>query len=113
MAACLITASVTWMIAKWQYKRIERSKPPHENLWKIAFFTLIAIWALMTIYKWIKKWINWTIELIRGIDIAQDRIRSQIEFCQSKSGKGYNRVTARERAAALGYGVTVTDKQKK
>ena len=41
--ACLVTASVTWMVAKQHFEKIETPLVEPTNRWKIAFMTLLSI----------------------------------------------------------------------
>ena len=67
--ACLLTASVTWIMAKWIYKQKENLSTPPMNMWKIACITIGIIWV-MTRTKDCFLWIRRKLRILESIQNA-------------------------------------------
>ena len=60
VSACVLTASMTWILAKHTYERKDDPSPPPINKWKIALLTIGALWVIKKVvmefpFRWIQK----------------------------------------------------------
>ena len=56
--ACVLTASMTWILAKRKFEKQDDPSPPPINKWKIALLSIGALWMIkkmMTGFRWIQK----------------------------------------------------------
>ena len=60
--ACLVTASVTWMVAKQHFEKIETPLVEPTNRWKIAFMTLLSIVITISLVYAGWVWYLWSQE---------------------------------------------------
>ena len=106
--ACLLTASVTWSMAKWTYKEKEIISTPPMNMWKIACITIGIIWVMNRIkdsFQWIRRKLR-ILESIQNASIScQYRMPTNEFNDDSKIPKRMIRGNPRQRAMAA-MGVT-------
>ena len=54
-ALCLLTASITWTLARWRYYVPEPQPKESINLWKVAFIVTVLVITVVHIYiHWLK-----------------------------------------------------------
>ena len=66
VGACLLTASMTWVMAKWTYQPKD-NKPPL-NWWKFACITIGIIWIM----KIVQDCFRWMIMKLRILESIQN-----------------------------------------
>ena len=98
VGACLLTASVTWLMAKWTYKHRESPNSPPFNLWKIACITIAIIWTTNKFGKG-TRWMKRMIRNLESIQNASFHVPPN-ESCNNAKGpkKGFNQGGPKQRA---------------
>ena len=72
VSACVLTASMTWILAKRTYERKEDPKPPPINKWKIALLTLGALWVMK---KNVMEFpFRWTYKKLKNLERIQESL---------------------------------------
>ena len=99
--ACLLTASMTWILAKRTYEKKEALSTPPLNMWKIALITIGMIWIMKIIrdgFRWIRKKLR-ILELIQNahFHIPPTEFHDDTEV----SKRGFNRSLGAPRQRAM------------
>ena len=103
LSACLLTASMTWIIAKRRYEKKDDLGPPPINKWKFALLSIGVIWVMKMIrdgYRWIQKKLK-ILEQIQNAHFHIPPIESDNEAKALKRGFNRSYQAPRQRARSL------------
>ena len=109
LSACLLTATMTWILAKRRYEKKNDLGPPPINQWKFALLSIGVIWVTKMIrdgFRWIQKKLK-ILEQMQNAYFNAPPMDSE-EYCPEakRVKRGFNRslLAPRQRArSAMGF----------